>query len=322
MPNLHLRVAKQQKNDEFYTLYSTIAKEVKHYVSYFAGKKVLCNCDGLDSFFWRYFHEQFSNLKLKSLVCIPYYPHDLDTFCYEYLGGDDSNWLTCNGHRLSCNGDFRDSECIEITKKADVIVTNPPFSLFREYLTLLMELGKDYVVLGNQNAITTKQIFPYVKEGRLWYGVSIHSGGVDFRIPDDWAEYSDNVFVKGGCHYINLSGVRWFTNIKADGIQQVFVPKSYYKGNESLYPVCENYNMINVNAVKDIPCDYPGAMGVPVTFLDKYDPAQFEILGITASWDESPEVKAIKTSATKRHNPVLHGKELYRRLIIRNRHPV
>ena len=178
---------------------------------------------------------------------------------------------------LDGDGDFRSDECIELLKQADVVVTNPPFSLFREYVAQLMEYEKDFIIIGNQNAVTYKEIFPLFATNKMWYGVSIHSHGRDFRVPDDYPlqayEYRTD---EKGHKYINVKGVRWFTNIDYEKRHEDLILYKHYTPEE--YPKYDNYDAINVNKTAEIPCDYFGVMGVPITFLDKYNPEQFEIV--------------------------------------------
>ena len=337
--NKKMQQAKAVKNDEFYTEYGTISDEMGHYRKQFEGQAVYCNCDDPAwSNFWKYFHSNFGSLKLKKLICTHYEKEEgVPSYALVYEGGDDFNMeagsvIPIEGNDGYNAGDFRSDACIELLKESTIVVTNPPFSLFREYVAQLIKYGKKFIVLGNQNAVTTKEIFPLFKENKVWYGASIHSGGVDFRMPDDYDEYSPNVFIRNGKHYINLSGIRWFTNMdvkyRHDGLWHKngefdnTQAHCYYEGNESRYPKYDNYLAINVDATKDIPIDYKGVMGVPITWLDKYSPLEFIIIGMTASWDEAPEISQIKTSQKRRHNPLINGKEVYRRILIRNIYPV
>ena len=215
--------------------------------------------------------------QLKKLIST-HYSDTERTYKLEYTGGNDTNIEDGIKTDLLQNGDFRSDECIESLKEADIIVTNPPFSLFREYIAQLIKYNKHFIILGNQNAITCKEIFPLIKNNIIWYGDSIHSGGINFRIPDDYIEYSKNVFIDNNQHYINLSGIRWFTNL--DYPQRHTLLKLIEKYTPEKYPKYDNYDAINVNRVADIPVDYDGVMGVPITFLDKFCPEQFEILGL------------------------------------------
>ena len=213
--NEKLVKAKELKNDEFYTEYSTIANEIGHYRDKFKGKIVYCNCDDPSwSNFWKYFHNNFSSLGLKKLICTHYQKDSNPSYKIEYLGGNDfdmddgivSEIVSSTVNRCGCEvfysaGDFRSDDCISLLKEADIVVTNPPFSLFREYLAQLIEYDKKFIIIGNQNASHNKEIFPLFKENKVWYGASLHSGGVDFRMPDDLDSYSDNVFIKDDGHH-------------------------------------------------------------------------------------------------------------------------
>ena len=294
--NRKMQQAKAAKNDEFYTEYRTISDEMGHYRTQFEGQVVYCNCDDPEwSNFWRYFHSNFGSLKLKKLICTHYQQEaGAPSYALIYEGGDDFNMEAGYTVPIAGNGDynagdFRSDACIEFLKKSTIVTTNPPFSLFREYVAQLIKYEKKFIILGNQNASHNKDIFPLFKENKLWYGASIHSGGVDFRMPDDYEEYSDNVFIKNGHHYINLAGIRWFTNMdvkyRHDGLWHKngefdnTQAHCYYEGNEDRYPHYYNFNGIDVDSASNIPIDYTGYMGVPITILDKYNPSELEILG-------------------------------------------
>lgn len=308
--NTGLRNAKRTRNDEFYTLYSDIEKEMKYYTEYFKGKVVYCNCDNPDeSNFWRYFHLNFGVIGLKKLISTCYN----NEFRKEYTGGCDNDVDAGETYCMKSTGDFRSDECIEILKQSDIVCTNPPFSLFREYISQLFEHGKDFIILGNQNAPTYKEVFPLIKSNKLWYGASIHSGGVDFRIPDDYEAYKDNVFIKDGHHYVNLGCIRWFTNIKHNNI---FVPLQLTcKYSAEQYPHYDNYDAIEVSATKNIPCDYYGEMGVPITFLDKYNPNQFEIIGVSGELAKPIIVNGKKQTGRF----CINGRRLYDRIVIKRK---
>ena len=344
--NKKLQNAKAVKNDEFYTEYSTISNEMGHYRDQFRNQVVYCNCDDPTwSNFWKYFHNNFASLGLRKLISTHYQKDTDPSYAMIYEGGDDfnmdvgkiieikGNTAVVNGKEVFYNaGDFRSEACLKLMEEATIVSSNPPFSLFREYLKLLVDSSKKFIILGNQNASTCKEVFPLIKENKVWYGASIHSGGVDFRIPDNYEAYSSNVFIKNGHHYINLSGIRWFTNMdvkyRHDGLWHKngqfdnSQAHCYYEGNEIFYPICDNYNIINVSVTKNIPIDYQNVMGVPITWLDKYSPTEFRIIGITASWDENQEIAALKTSSNHRHNPIVGGKEIYRRILVQNLSPI
>lgn len=274
--NEKMRKAKKIKNDEFYTELITIEKEMKYYKGHFKDKVIFCNCDTEWSNFWKYFSLNFEYLKIKKLIAT-HYEENKQSYKIEMYR--DDTCVHTDIKTLNLNGDFRSPECIELLKEADIVITNPPFSLFREYIATLMNYDKKFIIIGNVNSINYKDIFPLIRENKIWLGASIHSGGVDFRIPDNSKEYSDKVFIKDGHHYINLSGIRWFTNLDYKKRHDILILYKKYTPEE--YPSFDNYDGINVNKTCDIPCDYEGVMGVPITFIDKYNPEQFEILGIT-----------------------------------------
>ena len=314
--NKNLQRAKTVKNDEFYTQLSDIEKEMKNYKNYFKNKIIYCNCDNpKQSNFYKYFHLNFNFLELKKLI-VTHYNEDEQVYKTEYLGGNDNDYsmdiITC----LNSNGDFRSIECIELLKEADIIVTNPPFSLFREYIAQLIKYNKHFIILGNQNAITCKEIFPLIKNNIIWYGASIHSGGINFRIPDDYIEYSKNVFIDNNQHYINLSGIRWFTNL--DYPQRHTLLKLIEKYTPEKYPKYDNYDAININKTSEIPHDYDGVMGVPITFLDKYNPKQFDIIGASEQCGKGFS-NGLWNKESKISHPLIHNKKIYSRLFIRKR---
>lgn len=305
--------AKKNKADEFYTQLNDIELELKHYKSYFEGKIVLCNCDDpFESNFFKYFAMNFNYLKLKKLICTCYdgssivgeqlslfdlmeeekieekktaykieitevedYNGDgrLDLYDVEHLIKNKKNVLT----KLTGNGDFRSIECIDLLKESDVVVTNPPFSLFREYVATLMKFNKKFLIIGNVNALSYHDIFPYIKNDELWLGESIHSGDREFRVPDSYPLNAASTRVDDkGRKYIRVKGVRWFTNLDNKNRHEFLT--LYKKYNPIEYPKYENYDAINVDKTSDIPDDYYECIGVPITFLDKYNPDQFEIV--------------------------------------------
>lgn len=283
-----------------------------------------CNCDDPAwSAFWKYFHLNFSVLGLKKLIST-HYDKIKSTYKMEYTGGNDEDFKTGIKTDLMSNGDFRSPECIEILKSVDIVVTNPPFSLFREYIALLMKYDKKFIIIGNVNALTYKEVFPLIKDNKIWFGASIHSGDRKFYVPDD---YPLNAAGCGtdpdGRRFIRVKGVRWYTNMdyKARHID-LKTTYFYLKKDElypDLYPKYDNYDAINVDKTSEIPMDYTEIMGVPITFFDKYNPEQFDIIGLTASWDESESMKKLKLSDKHRHNPIINGKEVYRRLLIKRK---
>ena len=289
MAQTSLQTAKKAKKDEFYTVSSTIEDELKYYKKHFKGKVVFCNCDDpRESNFFKYFSSNFEALGLKKLIATHYQESTLlsnePAYKLEYSGDKDGNrtadyneFITKN---LRSDGDFRSKDSIEILKQADIVVTNPPFSLFREYLTQLFEHDKKFLIIGNVNAVTYKECFKLIKENKMWLGPSIHSGDREFMVPDDYPMHAAGQRIdEKGRKYIRVKGVRWFTNLDyEERHQDLQLWKSY---DPSFYPKYDNYDAINIDKTSEIPKDYAGAMGVPITFLDKYNPDQFEILGIT-----------------------------------------
>lgn len=309
--NARLIRAQKEKNDEFYTLLPDVEKELVHYGEHFKGKAVLCPCnDTEESAFWQYFHLNFGRLGLKRLTATSY---GADACKIEYDGGNDSNCACCKKTRLHGNGDFRSEECLSMMEQADIIVTNPPFSLFREMISALMSLEKDFVILGNQNAVTLKDVFPYIRDRRIWIGRSIRSGGTDFRMPDARKDVDlhNGMFIQDGHPYINLSGMRWFTDIGMPWYPEHLILTEHFTPER--YPEFDNYDAVNVSRTKDIPCDYDGVMGLPVTFLDKYNPEQFEILGL----DRYTVPKECLTGGRL----TVNGRRCYARILIRRRKP-
>jgi hypothetical protein len=264
--NKNLHKAKDAKNDEFYTQIEDIEKELKNYKSHFNGKVVYCNCDDPEwSNFYLYFSRNFEHLGLKRLISTHYDKgqgsYKLEVFA-DINGDGKINQLDTIKTPLTGNGDFRSDECIAILKEADIVVTNPPFSLFREFIDVLMTYDKKFLVVGNKNAITYKEVFKHIKENNLWLGCTSPDG---FRQPEE----NEVKQMKGLC--------LWFTNLDVKKRHDNLELYKTYSSNE--YPKYDNYDAINVDKTCDIPKDYTGAMGVPITFLNVYNPDQFEILG-------------------------------------------
>lgn len=314
MANKNLNAAKVAKKDEFYTQLSDIERELQHYWQHFHGKVVLCNCDDpYESNFFKYFALRFNQLGLKKLICTCYngspvtgnelaihfdgFDDDepkkiaykveitevkdengdgaVDLSDVQYLLKNDKNVLS-----ILKTGDFRSQECIELLKEADIVVTNPPFSLFREYIGQLMEYQKKFLIIGNMNSITCKEIFPYVQNNKMWIGPSISSGDRKSYVPDDYPLNAAGCGVDSdGKRFIRVKGVRWFTNLDHNKRHEDLDLVCCYSEDE--YPTFDNFDAIEVGKTSDIPYDYDGIMGVPITFLDKYNPGQFEILGLT-----------------------------------------
>lgn len=275
--NDNLHKAKDAKNDEFYTRIEDVAEELRHYKKHFAGKVVFCNCDDPTwSAFWRYFHLNFAELGLKKLIST-HYDRTEPTYKMEYEGGDDNNVEVGVKTPLEGNGDFRNKECLDLLDECDIVVTNPPFSLFREYVAVLMQHQKKFLILGNMNALTYKEIFPLIRDNQLWYGASIHSGDRKFYVPNDYPLKASGCGVdNNGQKFIRVKGVRWYTNLDYKARHEKLVLWKNYTPEE--YPKYDNYDAINVNKYSEIPCDYDGVMGVPITFIDYYCPEQFEIV--------------------------------------------
>ena len=305
--NTSLHKASVAKNDEFYTQLTDIEKELCHYKEHFKDKVVFCNCDDpLYSNFWQYFQRNFYHLGLKKLVAT-HYEADKSSYKMEIIRSEKGAQVGIPDYLqtpLQGNGDFRSAECVEILAEADVVVTNPPFSLFREYIAQLMECEKKFVIIGNINAITYKEMFPLLKENRLWLGY--HSGAQAFVVPNSFVK--DNTYEENGVKYAKFGNICWFTNLDIPKRhEELFLYKTY---TPEEYPTYDNYNAINVNKVQDIPCDYFGVMGVPVTFMDKHNPAQFEIVGLDRYIEDSPHYG-------KRFS--INGKETYARIFIRRK---
>ena len=278
--NSNLHAAKVAKNDEFYTMLTDIEKEMSYYKDFFKGKVVYCNCDDArESNFFKYFSKNFEFLGLKKLITTGYKAEGKGVVLI-YEGDKNGNRKVEDSEivvrQLEGSGDFRSEECIEFLKEADVVVTNPPFSLFREYVKQLMDYGKKFIILGNNNAVIDTCIFPYIKEDKLWLGVSSNAT-MEFKLPEHYEKWSR---VENGVKYGKVPAISWFTNIENKNRN---TPLDLYKRYSNEYPHYENYDAIEVSKVTDIPMDYDGVMGVPITFLSKYCPAQFEILGISGN---------------------------------------
>ena len=288
MANKNLNAAKEAKKDEFYTQLEDINNELRHYREHFRGKTVLCNCDDPRvSNFFTYFAYNFEFLGLKRLITTCYKNQDMDLFSQNkseqaiyliYDGDKNGNNIPdpeeIGIHPLKGDGDFRSRECIELLKQADIVVTNPPFSLFREYVAQLMEYEKKFLIIGHQNAIHYKEIFPLIKQNKIWLGYGFKGGAGHFI-----SQYEDNA--TAGDHregMIRVSGVHWFTNLEIKKRHENLILYRQYKPEE--YPHYENYDAIDVGKTENIPCDYDGVMGVPDSFLDKFNPEQFEIVGL------------------------------------------
>jgi hypothetical protein len=316
--NTNLHQAKNNKKDEFYTQLADIENELRHYKPHFKDKVVYCNCDDPRiSNFFHYFSYNFEHLGLKKLIATCYKNQDADLFStnesekaiyLEYKGDKNGNSVPDTSEigikELKGDGDFRSPESIELLKQADIVVTNPPFSLFREYVAQLIEYDKKFLIIGNLNSVTYKDIFTLIKSNKLWFGQSIHSGDREFRVPEDYplTAASSRIDVNGN-KFIRVKGVRWFTNMDYnERYEDLILHKNY---NTEDYPAYDNYNAINVDKTKEIPVDYEGRIGVPITFLDKFNPDQFEIIKFRKGDDD--------------RDLVINGKSPYFRIIIKNK---
>ncbi len=333
--NKSLHKANKEKNDEFYTQLADIENELKHYKKHFKDKTILCNCDDpYESNFFKYFAMNFNTFGLKKLIATCYAESSLlsmfnmvegekqrnaykieiteiidengdgaiDLADVESLIRNRKNTLT----RLEGDGDFRSAECIELLKESDIVVTNPPFSLFREYVAQLMGYEKKFIIIGNQNAITYKETFNLIKDNKIWLGY--YSGDMAFTVPDYYEERETRFWIdENGQKWRSMGNICWFTNIETAKRDEELI--LYKKFSPEEYPKYDNSNIINVNKVSDIPFDYDGIMGVPITFMDKYNPKQFEILGIANS------ARYIGYECYT----LLSGKKIYNRILIRRK---
>lgn len=275
--------AKKAKNDEFYTQLTDIEKELRHYREHFEGKTVFCNCDDPDwSNFWKYFSLNFDRLGLKKLVST-HYEQAKPSYKMEMVREADGGTRVTQ-IPLKQNGDFRSDECIAILGECDIVVTNPPFSLFREYISTLVNSGKKFLIIGNNNAITYKEVFKHIKDGNLWLG-HVANKTMEFMLSDEYEKYN-RIDAVTGKKYGKVPAVSWFTNLPHKKRNEHIILYKKHLGNESEYPKYDNYDAIEVSKVAEIPMDYDGVMGVPITFLDKHNPEQFEIVGMATGRDE------------------------------------
>ena len=284
--NSELNRARVGKNDEFYTDMSDVSKEMVCHREQFRGKTVLCNCDDpVTSAFWEYFHLNFGFLGLKRLIAT-HYDKDKPTYKLEYFGGDDNEVLVGDKEALNGNGDFRNEECIELLRESDIVVTTPPFSLFREFIGTLIAYEKKFIILGNMNAVTAKEVFDLFRENKVWYGDSIHSGDRRFYVPESYPLNAAGCGVdEDGRRFIRVKGVRWFTNLPVKcRSEKIILYKPY---SEAEYPKFNKFDVINVDKTAEIPVDYAGVMAVPISFLDKYNPEQFDIVTLRRLSDGS-----------------------------------
>ncbi len=322
--NDNLAKAKREKNDEFYTQAFDIESELKNYRDKFKDKVVYCNCDDPRiSNFFHYFSHKFEELGLKKLITTCYKNQDMDllsqhdseqAIMLEYNGARHGNTVPkiedIGIRHLEGDGDFRSQECIEILKEVDVVVTNPPFSLFREYVSQLIKYDKKFLIIGDQNAITYKEIFRFIKDGKLWLGYD--NGGTKwFQVPTHYdIKTESRKKIENGIKYFSKGSIVWFTNIDIEKRNEKLI--LYKEYNEKEFPFYDGYDVINVERVSNIPLDYKGVMGVPITFLYKYNPNQFEVLGIANSGGFiGHECLAI-----------INGCNKYHRILIKNLNPI
>ncbi|WP_418877750.1 adenine-specific methyltransferase EcoRI family protein [Xylanibacter rarus] len=308
-----LQKAKKSKSDEFYTQLCDIERELQYYQGQFEDKIVYCNCDDPRfSNFFKYFVTNFHSLGLKKLITSCYIEYDNNIFqekdfkpgfyC-EYFGKNDKNIEFIN---FKGNGDFRSAECIELLKQSDIVVTNPPFSLFREFISQIMRYNKKFLVIGNVNAITYKEVFELIQSNKAWLGVNLGRGISGFIVPDHYKRYGTEVSVNSdGQTIIATNSCLWLTNLELSQRHKDIVLTKEYKGNEDKYPHFDNCNGINVNRTQDIPKDYHGLMGVPITFLHKYNPEQFEIVRFRKG-DDGKDLR-------------INGKCPYFRILVKNK---
>nr|WP_317403410.1 type II toxin-antitoxin system RelB/DinJ family antitoxin [Plesiomonas shigelloides] len=340
------------KKDEFYTQYDDVAREMVKHKEQLKGKTILCNCDDpFESAFFRFFVLNFDKLKLAGLTSTCYagspiagreYPLDGGTGAYKAVvtsvpdeplvrpdgSLDLESLFSIPGNslvHLTGDGDFRSDECEALLKEADIVATNPPFSLFREYIHLLERHEKDFIILGNMNAATYKEVFPLFRDNKIWYGESIRSGDRKFYVPDSYPLNAANCGIdEKGRHFIRVKGVRWFTNLDTNRRHEPIALTRCYSPDE--YPYYENYDAIDVGRTQNIPIDYDGVMGVPITFLDKYSPDQFEIV-MLANGNARTNVPA-KTLTEVNYRPhpedrggvgIINGRRVYARILIRRK---
>ena len=319
----YLHKAKSSKNDEFYTILSDIERELRHYKGHFKDKVVFCNCDDPRvSNFFHYFSYNFEKLGLKKLITTCYKNQNMDLFSQhdteraiylEYEGDKNKNNVPdpeeIGIKKLKGDGDFRSKECIELLKQSDIVVTNPPFSLFREYVAQLIEYDKKFLIVGNWNSISYKEIFKLIKEDKVWIGINSNRNFSGFIVPKHYPLHGTEARIdENGNRIVSSNNTCWFTNLDIAKRHEELI--LYKKHDPEVYTTYDNYNAIEVSKVVDIPIDYNGVMGVPITFMNKYNPKQFEIIGqmVTTSVDEF-----------NHGYPYVNGKKKYARILIRNK---
>lgn len=329
MANANLSNAKRAKNDEFYTQLSDIENELKHYKNHFAGKVVYCNCDDArKSNFFRFFQKKFNDYGLKKLITTSYNENGHGSVLV-YEGDTNGNGKLDDTEikvsELKGNGDFRSEECIELLKEADIVVTNPPFSLFREFIATLVQYGKKFLVIGNNNAITYKEIFPLIKENKLWLGFSDNKT-MEFVMPDSYEKY--NYIDKKGRKIGKVPAISWFTNLSNHSNKEELILWKKYNGEE--YPKYDNYDAIEVSQMINLPKDYEGIIGIPITGL-KYlwddgtihcnidgKTSQFEIVD-PRDFTDIERLKLKNSMLIKDKDSAINGKPTYARIAIRKK---
>ena len=350
--NAKLNHAFIAKKDEFYTQYEDVEKEMLNHRKLLKGKSILCNCDDpFESAFFHFFAVNFNRLELASLTSTCYAESSLAGKEYPLEGGtgaykavvteapdetivrpdgslDLESLLSMPGNYLAYlagDGDFRTDECKALLREADIVATNPPFSLFREYINLLKSYKKDFIILGNMNATTTKEIFPLFRDNKVWYGESIRSGDRKFFVPDSYPLNATGCGIdNNGRRFIRVKGVRWFTNLKTSRSHTSIELNLLYNKDEN--PFYENYDAIEVGRTKNIPMDYEGIMGVPITFLDKYSPDQFEIIMLANGNARTNVSSKTLSEVNYRKHPedrggvgMINGRRAYARILIRRK---
>ncbi|MDO8730473.1 MAG: adenine-specific methyltransferase EcoRI family protein [Candidatus Omnitrophota bacterium] len=328
--NTNLHKARQAKNDEFYTQLTDIEKELSHYKKHFKGKVVLCNCDDPKvSNFFHYFSNKFGELGLKKLITTCYKNQNADLFSendsekavyLEYAGEKQGGKVPTPERiglkHLQGDGDFRSKESIELLKQSDIVVTNPPFSLFREYVAQLVKYGKQFVIIGDQNATTYKEIFTLIRDNKIWLGMDNY-GTKWFGVKDHYdIATKSRVKIENGQKFFSSGRIVWLTNLDTAKRHQDLILYKKYSRKE--YPKYDNYDAINVDKYAEIPCDYDGAMGVPITFLDKYNPDQFKIISAN-------DIRTNDNTPFKEHGLIkdndgtINGKPTYVRIVIKRK---
>ena len=322
--NTYLQSAKRTKNDEFYTPFEVIEEELLNYIEQFTNKVVLCNCDDpFESDFCKFFIYNFKKLNLKKLICTSYgesklikslslhnnkgYVLQVEEIDEDLLINKTYKEIIKNLEvkELAGNGDFSSKECLNFLEEADIIVTNPPFSLFRQFVSLLFSYRKKFLIIGNMNAITYKEIFPYVKSNEAWLGY--HNGDMAFRVPADSEPRKTRFWIdETGQKWRSIGNAMWFTNLDVAYRHKFLELREKY--SSSKYPHFDNYDAINVSRVADIPMDYEGIMAVPLTILNKYNPEQFEIIGEANHGSDNPY---------DLFKPTINGKDIFKRILIK-----